>query len=246
SDSIVYGIMRNFTGPTGFTLEEILLGFSEEESDALGINFLLVDIVNQYRLRLKNYSDSCEIDFRLTDDPSNSEEDRENFCRDLLRATGDDRDKIKSAYKKVIDLFPDRLHGSLCLIVKRDYALPDDMIRDGVFLEQPVEIGKVLAELNDDKHGVDGVVSAHAKYHALTGLFLEMLNIDGITVADDAGRLRAFNVFVKSDVDGEESVAGGARKRAAEFLCKQTNENYVGVYFQSQDGTCFYRRIGDE
>ena len=72
---------------------------------------------------------------------------------------------------------------------------------------------------------------------------LEMLNIDGITVVDDKGRIRAYNVFVSPDVTDAANLSGGARKRAANYLKKQNNSGYIGVYFQSQDGMSIYERV---
>mgnify|MGYP002657831126 CR=1 FL=1 len=69
-----------------------------------------------------------------------------------------------------------------------------------------------------------------------------MLNFLGITVIDTSGRIRAYNVFITPN-NGIEVTYGGARKRAAQALLDNKNSDYVGVYFQSQDGNYFYERV---
>jgi len=71
---------------------------------------------------------------------------------------------------------------------------------------------------------------------------MEMLNFDGITIVDNAGKIRAYNVFITPE-SGENIVNGGARKRAATSLLNTKNKDYIGVYFRSQDGNYFYERI---
>ena len=169
-----------------------------------------------------------------------------SFCQDLLSAYDIDIQKVATAYTKTINLFPQKLHGSICVIVSHDYDLPDNILKDGIFLETPIDIYPILAEdLNEKQTNQDisFTISAHEKFHAFMGLLLEMLNIDGITVVDNKGRIRAYNVFVSPDATGVENLSGGARKRAANYLRQQKNSSYIGVYFQSQDGMSTYERI---
>lgn len=149
----------------------------------------------------------------------------------------------------MIRLFGQKLHGSICLVIQHNYSIPDETITDGIFLENPIDIYSILAkELYNDNsfHEVNSIINSHQKYHALTGVLLEMLNIDGATIVDTKGRIRAFNVFLKPDSNGCESISGGARKRAADYLKRQTNKGYIGVYFQSQDGMISYERNNHE
>lgn len=245
NEELTYGIMRNFNGPSGLSLDDILANISVEDKESLGLNFVLVDIASNFEIVLKGNVDSCTVDFRLIDDHSASGV-RDNFCNDMLCAYEGDISKIATAYRKTISLFPQKLHGSICVIIKHDHILPDDTLKDGIFLETPIDIYPILAEdLNDKQtiHDISSTISAHEKYHAFTGLLLEMLNIDGITVVDNKGRIRAYNVFVNPEATDVENLSGGARKRAANFLRHQKNPNYIGVYFQSQDGMSSYERM---
>lgn len=243
---VTYGIIRNFNGPSGLRIDDILSSLSSEDREDCDINFVLIDVISNFVIELKNNDSKCVIDFRLIEDAGNSDVQK-RFCDDLLSAYDGDIQKVSTAYKKTIALFSQKLHGSICVIVKHDCVLPDEVLKDGVFLQSPIDIYPIIAEdLNDKNQNQDisFTISSHEKYHAFTGLLLEMLNIDGVTVVDNKGRIRAFNVFVKPDTANTNAVSGGARKRAAHYLWQQTNPNYIGVYFQSQDGMSSYERTG--
>ncbi len=242
---LTYGIMRNFNGPSGLSIDDILINMSSSDKESLGINFVLIDIASNFEIVLKGNADVCTIDFRLFDDGASTNAQMD-FCKDLLSAYDCDISRVSTAYRKTVSLFPQKLHGSICVIIEHDYALPDNVLKDGIFLNKPIDIYPILAEdLNDRQtnHTISDTISSHEKYHAYTGLLLEMLNIDGITVVDNKGRIRAYNVFVSPDAAGAENLSGGARKRAAIFLRKQRNSKYIGVYFQSQDGMSTYERM---
>ena len=72
-----------------------------------------------------------------------------------------------------------------------------------------------------------------------------MLDFDGITIIDNAGRIRAYNVFIESSQDKQNKVIGGARRRAAYSILHNKNKKIIGVYFQSQDGDNFYKEKSD-
>ena len=244
---VQYGIIRNFNGPTGLSVDDVLLSLSDEDKESLNIHFVLIDAVSNFELRLQTASSNCIIDFRLTDYEEESVS-KACFCEDLLSACEGDTTKAAIAYKKLIDLFSRKLHGSLCCIIKHDYSLPDCVFNDGIFLKEPIDfitiLDKDLAEKSQTQD-ISATISSHEKYHAFTGILIEMLNIDGITIVDNKGRIRAFNVFVKADTADSNTLSGGARKRAAHYLRSLKSNDYIGVYFQSQDGTSFYERIAD-
>ena len=248
-ECISYGITRNFNGPSGLNLVDILADLEESEREALNVNFALIDITNSFEIQLRSYDTICKIDFRLLEESSfDDDRAKETFCHDILAACPNEDKRSRIAYKKIVDLFSQKLHGSICFVIKNNHTLPDEVFDDGIFLDTPIDIYTVLSEdLNKNTPSLNSttIISSHEKYHALTGVLLEMLNIDGITIIDDKGRIRAFNVFIKPDTD-TTAISGGARKRAASFLSKQTNTNYKGVYFQSQDGTAFYERVISE
>lgn len=246
SGNVSYGILRNFNGPTGLNFEDLLSDLSPVEIQTFGIDYVLIDVINNFEIMLKGNVKTLQINFKLNKPNLFHNSDLLNFCQDITSAAESDKKKLNTAFLKIANLFSQKLHGSICLIIDHKHALPDNILKDGVFLPRPIDICSVLTEeLNDNNRDVAGIVSVYEKYYAFTGLLLEMLNFDGITVIDNKGRLRAYNVFVTSDIKEKSNLSGGARKRAAEFLCLQKDKNYLGVYFQSQDGLSFYKRVND-
>lgn len=245
NEILTYGIMRNFNGPSGFSIDDILTNMSTVDKESLSVSFVLIDVASNFEILLKGNVDRCTIDFRLNDENTETET-HARFCEDLLSAHEGDIARVATAFRKTVNLFPQKLHGSICLLIKHDHVLPDDILKDGIFLSDPIDIFPILAEdLNEKQsnHTISHTIASHEKYHAYTGLLLEMLNIDGITVVDNKGRIRAYNVFVSPDVTDAANLSGGARKRAANYLKKQNNSDYIGVYFQSQDGMSTYERV---
>ena len=70
-----------------------------------------------------------------------------------------------------------------------------------------------------------------------------MLNYDGITIVDNMGRIRAYNVFIKPEKFNKNATTGGARKRAAYAIINSGIRKIVGVYFHSQEGEIFYEEV---
>ena len=70
-----------------------------------------------------------------------------------------------------------------------------------------------------------------------------MLNFDGITIIDNQGRLRAFNVFVEPNSKKVGYIVGGARKRAAYYILSSKKKDIIGVYFQSHEGEVFFQEL---
>ena len=246
SDVINYGIIRTFNGPTGLNFDDLLSNLSAEEVQYFNLNYILIDVINNFEMILKGNAGSLQINFKLCESDLYNKMFLDRFCEDIIAAVESDKRKLKVAFMKIINLFSQKLHGSICLIINNEYALPDNILKDGVFLPTPIDICAVLTdELNEDNKDVSGIVSVYEKYYAFTGILLEMLNFDGVTIVDNKGRLRGYNVFVNSDVNSNNALSGGARKRAAEFLCNQKNPNYLGVYFQSQDGLYSYKKVNN-
>ena len=70
-----------------------------------------------------------------------------------------------------------------------------------------------------------------------------MLNFDGITIIDNLGRIRAYNVFVEPNSKKVGYIVGGARKRAAYYILSTKKKDIVGVYFQSHEGEVFFQQV---
>lgn len=245
-NKIRFGIMRNFSGIEGLILDD-LLRHSEQEAEMIhrdyGISCVLLNPININTFEIIGINGKeLRIKFSLSEQVESDEKQKQCFLEDFLMHTNDI--KIHRSIKKVIDLFPQKLHGTICLVVKENCKLPNEQLRDGIFFEQPIDIVGAAEEIlgKNIDYPADYIRQLDEKYYAITGLFIEMLNFDGITIVDTRGRIRGYNIFITPH-NKENIIAGGARKRAAHALLDSKNDNYVGIYFQSQDGNYFYERI---
>ena len=139
---------------------------------------------------------------------------------------------IKNIYYNIFYSMFKGLHGTICLVVDKEFADKKGFLKDGTWLKEPIELGKLFLQSKNFKE---------FKLSSYVDLIVTMLNYDGITVVDNAGRILAYNVFIESNVKDTEKIVGGARRRAAYSLLKYKNNKVVGVYFQSQDGDNFYK-----
>ncbi len=242
-----YGIIRNFSGIEGLIIDDLLTCHSKEEYSLLyneyGISCVLLAPTSESSFEIVGMDgERLCVNFSLMPRQEGAEEQKQHFVEDILMSVNDER--IYRSIRKVVDLFPMKLHGTICLVVNSECQLPNEQLKDGIFLDEPIDLLKIIEEILDKNinHSPDNIRRLNEEYYAITGIFIEMLNFDGITIVDNKGKIRAYNVFITPD-GGKSIVTGGARKRAAEALYKSNNSEYVGVYFQSQDGNFSYERI---
>lgn len=242
-----FGIIRNFSGIEGLTVDEVLSDTNKSDLAIIRqeykIGYFTINPINDNELDIVAMDgEKVRINFSLQPSQNLSEKQKEMFIKDFLSQSKDE--KLFRAMKKIVDLFSQKLHGTICLIVDEKCNLPNAQLIDGIFLSEPIDLVGLAKEVLDKKlnHTPEYIISLNEKYYAISGLFLDMLNFDGITVIDTSGKIRAYNVFI-TPINGTQVVYGGARKRAAQALLDNKNSNYVGVYFQSQDGNYFYERV---
>ena len=149
-----------------------------------------------------------------------------------LRTTKKKLNDIKTLYQNTFENCFRNIHGCICVVVDENYK-DNGFFSDGIWLKQPIEFSKLFMQSNS---------YSETKLESYSELFMDMLNYDGITIVDNKGRIRAYNVFVESDSGKENNIVGGARKRAAFTVINSKAKKIVGVYFQSQDGEIFYNR----
>ena len=127
-------------------------------------------------------------------------------------------------------------HGTICIVVDKEYKDSSGFLSDGTWLKEPIEFGKMF--LRSSKFD-ENILRSYAD------VLTTMLDFDGITVMDNAGRIRAYNVFIEANNDKSKKIVGGARRRAAYSVLHNKSKKIVGVYFQSQDGDNFYKEKSD-
>ncbi|MFI2801506.1 hypothetical protein ACH2G3_27165 [Bacillus cereus] len=242
-DGIQYGIIRAFSGPVGVSFSRNLLSIEEPELIDFGV--IDVEVISNFELNICGIrKHNLMIDFRLVD---HSEETNESFNDMIEDITHDvpslDKESIKKALTNLLAIIPYRVHGTICVVVDSDYDFPNEFLSDGTWFSDPIDLGEKIIDTAMNKKDI----ASSEAYYGLSGLFLEMLNVDGITIIDSSARVRGFNVFVKKqpltmdDIPAE----GGARKRAAYTVLASKDPKIKGVYFLSQDGNTFYKRMCD-
>jgi hypothetical protein len=156
-------------------------------------------------------------------------------CVSKLKTTKRKLREIKILYENIFKKVFKNLHGTICLVVDKEYKPANDTaLADGTWLEQPIELSKLFLQTKS---------YSEAKLIGISDLIISMLDYDGATVVDNAGRIRAYNVFVESKIKGSVKPIGGARRRAAQSLIDSKNKKFIGVYFQSHDGDCFFKYV---
>ena len=150
-----------------------------------------------------------------------------------LRTTSKKLDEIKTLYYNIFENVIENVHGCICAVIDKDYQ-DDGFFKDGIWLDNPICFSKLFTQSKS---------YSEPKLIGISNLFIDMLNYDGITLIDNLGRIRAYNVFVENEQSRENNIIGGARKRAAFTIINSKNKKIKGVYFQSQDGEMFYQRV---
>ena len=128
------------------------------------------------------------------------------------------------------------VNGTICVVVDKDY-MDNGLFEDGIWLKEPISFSKLFTQSKS---------YSEEKLQAFSELFINMLNFDGITIIDNLGRIRAYNVFVETNSKKVGYIVGGARKRAAYHILSSKRKDIVGVYFQSHEGEVIYHSLRNE
>lgn len=158
----------------------------------------------------------------------------EEATRDL---PDDTRFAAATYLQRVIARVCQHSHGTLIVIIpaRVDGPVPESL-RDGVVLQEPIDILGAFNELCDNSEA-----SSLARLAAVETLLRGIIQSDGITVLSSDGKVLAFRVFVKPDQVEHEAlssidVRGGARSRAYELLKLRVGNPITCAFFRSQDG----------
>ncbi|WP_333888026.1 hypothetical protein [Clostridium sp.] len=251
---IEYGILRSFGGIYSVALTEQLFeknndlgGDNRDESEECSglIYFSVIGCSEIIMHSLKDKTKIIDMRFIGVDEASNYDDGIKSLANDMTKAlTGSMKRDIKQSMLNLLRLTFQKVHGTICIIVKHDvnvkklniFKKGEEYCFDGLVLQSTIDIASLASETIRDKSS-----ESSEKYYMISGLLLQMMNVDGACIIDDIGRILAYNVFVALDGNGAQ---GGARKRAAQTILNKNDENIIGVYFQSQDGNSFYKRGG--
>lgn len=237
-DYIEYGLVKTLSSLKEKSLKELVYEPEFKDSIANKFSFFTLEVINKSLIVLEGVKGhTTNVSFSFNEDSiANWNDVISNFVEvsvSKLKTTQRKLKEIKTLYENIFKKVFKNLHGCICLVVDKDYnPETDSTLSDGTWLEQPIELSKLFLQTKN---------YSEAKLQGISDLIIGMLDYDGATVVDNAGRIRAYNVFVEVKARANVKPIGGARRRAAQSLVDSKNKKFIGVYFQSQDGDCFFK-----
>jgi len=232
-----YGICKVFNSIKEKGLNQLIF-----EAEALAtndkFNLIFLETLSAYAINLHGIKGSdIIVNFSINDsnflNRSNVIKRFVNASFSKLKTTKNKLSEIKILYENILKKAINNIHGAICVVIDKDYK-DKGYFNDGIWLDEPIEFSKTFLQTKS---------YSEARLTNIAELFISMLNYDGITIVDNAGRIRAYNVFIKADKYSKKNIIGGARKRAAYGIINSNLKKVIGVFFHSQDGEIFYEEV---
>ena len=239
SSSVQYGIIRCLNSIKDQPLEQLIFDKAYKPIIEQKTKLIYMSVITSGVFALRGIQgNQTSICFNINNSVSQDLEETINrFVTDGLSKLKTTKKKfvdVKNLYHNIFTKMIKGSHGTICLVVDKEFKDPKGWLSDGTWLPQPIEFAKLF--LTSKSYN-------ESKLRAYCDLLVTMLNYDGITIIDNAGRILAYNVFVESEKSATRNIIGGARLRAAYSLLNTKNKKIIGVYFQSQEGESFYKSI---
>jgi hypothetical protein len=236
-DTVEYGLYKSFNSIKEHSFNTNLFLNEELQQKTEKVFAFLIRTISSSTLSFKGIrKNELSLNFALeTKKILNFNEEISEFVDasfSKLRTTKTKLNQIKTLYQNIFQNVFNNIHGCICVVVDKDFV-DDGFFADGIWLKEPIEFSKLFTQSKS---------YSEEKLTSFSQLFMDMLDYDGITIIDNKGRIRAYNVFVENDSSKESNILGGARKRAAFTIINSKTPKIVGVYFQSQEGEVFYNR----
>lgn len=240
-ECIEFGIIKTLTSIKDKSLIQSLKTRSIMETISKKTNLIILNVLGGGVCQLTGAKgNKCSICFNLNSHAElNWDEEIDDFveaCVSKIKTTQKKLSDIKTLITNIFQRVLRDLHGTICIVVDKEYKDKNGFLSDGTWLKEPIEFGKMF--LRSSKFD-ENVLRSYAD------VLTTMLDFDGITVIDNAGRIRAYNVFIEANQDKDIKIVGGARRRAAYSILQNKSKKIIGVYFQSQDGDNFYKEKSD-
>ncbi len=235
---ISYGLIMSFRSIKDKGVVQLLEENTTLRERAVKINCIIARPLNFYTMYLHSISGN-DLKVNLSLDKSKSNDIDlaiTNFVDTTfskLRTTQRKLQDMKNMYHNIFNSVLNDVNGAICVIVDKDYV-DNGFFEDGIWLKEPISFSKLFTQTKS---------YSEVKLQAYASMLINMLNFDGITIIDNQGRLRAYNVFVEPNAKKVGYVVGGARKRAAYHILTSRRKGIVAVYFQSHEGEVFFQEL---
>ena len=240
-NAIEYGIIKTLTSLKEKTLLQVLHEKETLDTIAKKTNLVIINVFGGGVCKLIGAKgNECSVCFNLNSQSEyNWDTEISEFveaCVSKVKTTKRKLQDIKNLLGNIFHSVLKGLHGTICMVVDKEFKDKPGYFQDGTWLKEPIEFIKLFLRSSTFDENI---------LRSYADVLRTMLDFDGITIIDNAGRIRAYNVFIESTQDTNKKVVGGARRRAAYSILQNKNKKIIGVYFQSQDGDNFYKEKAD-
>lgn len=229
-EHVRYGIFRFDSSPLAPTAFERLRGVAVPGTSLVGLTRLggnFVEIrTSQGQHKYVNVSSSEEEHYH----PGRVVRDFVDcVCKDVDDTV---RPMLRSFYNRFgMDVLHSS-HGSLVAVLPKGEPIPR-ILADGVHLNPPISIVRSVEAILDGAEERDSYI----RLFSYNQLLRKLTWMDGIVLLDTEGTILAFNCFIKtSSTSADDSIIGGARRRAYGHMQNSVPTVLAGCLLKSQDG----------
>lgn len=150
------------------------------------------------------------------------------------------RESLESYLRTTLSTSLQRGHGALIAVLNADNKLPEDWVDDrnkvdGVILSTPIDLADAIADYQRTS-----AAESLARLLSYSNLLDGMLSADGITILGPDGKVRGYNLFVRTSAQenaAPSTMIGGARRRAFGVLQSLVDQHHLSAaLFRSADG----------
>lgn len=237
-DRFNYGVFRDPVAPTSIDLRSLLRSLGAGEAHAILLDQVAQGVTEVTAVGL----DPVRVHLSGARQNGTDDIDEESMLVAwFVEDVGDDhlKEATRSFATSALHDKLRRAHGTLIAVVGVGAELPDELIADAVTLAEPADLAELVR-----RHAELGTSESLAELLAYDELLGGMMRCDGIVVLDTAGRVLAFNSFIRTSSDqlGPRELIGGARHRAYAALEGLVADGRIrGVFIRSSNGNekCF-------
>ena len=238
---IEYGIIKTLTSLKDKSLLQALHDQSIMDNISKKASLVIINVFGGGVCRLigakgNNFSVCFNLNSSYEYNWDNEITEFVDACVSKIKTTKRKLQDIKNLLDNIFHSVLKGLHGTICMVVDTEFKDKAGVFQDGTWLKEPIEFIKLFMRSATFDENI---------LRSYADVLKTMLDFDGITIIDNSGKIRAYNVFIESTPNIENMIVGGARRRAAYSILHNKNKKIVGVYFQSQDGDNFYKEKSD-
>ena len=238
---IEYGIIKTLTSLKDKSLLQALHDQSIMDNISKKASLVIINVFGGGVCRLigakgNNFSVCFNLNSSYEYNWDNEITEFVDACVSKIKTTKRKLQDIKNLLDNIFHSVLKGLHGTICMVVDKEFKDKAGVFQDGTWLKEPIEFIKLFMRSATFDENI---------LRSYADVLKTMLDFDGITIIDNSGKIRAYNVFIESTPNIESMIVGGARRRAAYSILHNKNKKIVGVYFQSQDGDNFYKEKSD-